>query len=84
MQNYVAQDNATHFDVNDLKIDKTSLSSTIRKKTSASDPRHSSMYIGCVGIVVSTMAKGKRTWQTIIFKTLHRKLISSNLTHLDM
>ena len=52
-QNYVAQDNATHFDVNDLKIDKTSLSSTIRKKTSASDPRHSSMYIGCVGIVVT-------------------------------
>jgi hypothetical protein len=53
MQNYVTQDNVTLFDVNDLKIDKTSLSSTIRKKTSASDPRHSSLYIGCVGIVVT-------------------------------
>jgi len=53
MQNYVTQANVTPFEVNDLKVDKTSLSSIIRKKTSASDPRHSSLYIGCVGIVVT-------------------------------
>ena len=52
MQNYVTQANALPVDVNDLKIDKTSLSSTIRRKTSASDPRDSSLYIGCVGILV--------------------------------
>ncbi|CAG2228131.1 unnamed protein product [Mytilus edulis] len=34
------------------RLDKTMLSSNIRKKSSASDPRRSSFYIGCVGIIV--------------------------------
>ncbi|CAC5384855.1 unnamed protein product [Mytilus coruscus] len=38
--------------VNQLKIDKKTLSSYKRRLQSATDPRKSSLYIGCVGIVV--------------------------------
>ncbi|CAG2200681.1 unnamed protein product [Mytilus edulis] len=37
---------------NQLKIDKKTLSSYKRRLQSATDPRKSSLYIGCVGIVV--------------------------------
>ncbi|CAG2246991.1 CD206 [Mytilus edulis] len=41
---------------NDIRLDKTTLSSYIRKKNSGSDPRKSSFYIGCVGLTVLVMS----------------------------
>lgn len=37
-------------------LDKTRLSSYIRRKTSASDPRKSSFYIGCVGFTILVLS----------------------------
>ncbi|OWF34652.1 hypothetical protein KP79_PYT11421 [Mizuhopecten yessoensis] len=36
----------------ETKVDEEMLSSTIRKRTSASDPRPSSTYVGFVGVVL--------------------------------
>ncbi|KAK3085621.1 hypothetical protein FSP39_006227 [Pinctada imbricata] len=41
-----------------LKIDRTVLSSTIRKKTSVADTRTSATYVGYVGIVVLVVSFG--------------------------
>ncbi|CAG2251166.1 unnamed protein product [Mytilus edulis] len=43
-------------DIITYRLDKTTLSSYIRKRSSASDPRKSSFYIGCVGIIVLVLS----------------------------
>ncbi|CAC5394042.1 MRC [Mytilus coruscus] len=43
-------------DIITYRLDKTTLSSYIRKRNSASDPRKSSFYIGCVGITVLVLS----------------------------
>ncbi|XP_063415974.1 uncharacterized protein LOC134697620 [Mytilus trossulus] len=45
-----------HNDIITYRLDKTTLSSYIRKRSSASDPRKSSFYIGCVGITVLVLS----------------------------
>ncbi|CAG2246994.1 unnamed protein product [Mytilus edulis] len=43
-------------DIITYRLDKTTLSSYISKRSSASDPRKSSFYIGCVGIIVLVLS----------------------------
>ncbi|XP_076071678.1 C-type lectin 1-like [Mytilus galloprovincialis] len=43
---------ASTVDTNTLILNKYYLSSAVRRRTSASDPRRSSFYIGCVGVAV--------------------------------
>ncbi|KAJ8309828.1 hypothetical protein KUTeg_011693 [Tegillarca granosa] len=46
------------FLIEDLRVNKENLSSTIRRKSSASDKRKSSAAIGCIGIVVLSIVLG--------------------------